>query len=191
MEENYCKIPTREEAWALLLEYNQSQSLINHALSVESVMRHFARLNGEDEEKWGIIGLVHDLDYEKYPDQHCAMTKKILEEHNWNSEWIRAILSHAYGFTTDVEPQSLLEKTLYAIDELTGLITAVTLVRPSKKLAEVEVKSVKKKWKEKQFASGVNREVIQIGSEKLGMPLDELIAESIKGMQEVADKIGL
>lgn len=191
MEENYGKIPTREEAWALLLEYNQSQSLINHALSVESVMRHFARLNGEDEEKWGIIGLVHDLDYEKYPDQHCAMTKKILEEHNWNSEWIRAILSHAYGFTTDVEPQSLLEKTLYAIDELTGLITAVTLVRPSKKLAEVEVKSVKKKWKEKQFASGVNREVIQIGAEKLGTPLDELIAESIKGMQEVADKIGL
>ncbi|MEN6296244.1 MAG: HD domain-containing protein [Chloroherpetonaceae bacterium] len=191
MEENYGKIPTREEAWALLLEYNQSQSLINHALSVESVMRHFARLNGEDEEKWGIIGLVHDFDYEKYPDQHCSMTKKILEEHNWNSEWIRAILSHAYGFTTDIEPQSLLEKTLYAIDELTGLITAVTLVRPSKKLAEVEVKSVKKKWKEKQFASGVNREVIQIGAEKLGTPLDELIAESIKGMQEVADKIGL
>jgi len=125
MDENNGKIPTRQEAWALLLEYNQSQSLINHALSVEAVMRHFARLNGEDEDKWGIIGLVHDLDYEKYPDQHCAMTKKILEEHNWNSEWIRAVLSHAYGFTTDVEPLSNLEKTLYAIDELTGLITAV------------------------------------------------------------------
>lgn len=191
MDENNGKIPTRQEAWALLLEYNQSQSLINHALSVEAVMRHFARLNGEDDDKWGIIGLVHDLDYEKYPDQHCAMTKKILEEHNWNSEWIRAVLSHAYGFTTDVEPLSNLEKTLYAIDELTGLITAVALVRPSKKLADVEVKSVKKKWKEKQFASGVNREVIQVGAEKLGIPLDELIAETIKGMKEIADQIGL
>ncbi len=191
MEQNQNKIPTRDEAWALLLEYNQNQSLINHALSVEGVMRHFARLNNEDEEKWGIIGLVHDLDYEKYPDQHCTMTKIILEEHNWNSEWIRAVLSHAYGFTTDIEPQTQLEKTLYAIDELTGLITAVALVRPSKKIADVEVKSVKKKWKEKQFASGVNREVIQAGAERLGIPLDDLIAETIKGMQVIAENIGL
>lgn len=185
------RIPTREEALALLLKYNETQSLINHGLAVEAVMRHFARKNNEDEEKWGIIGLLHDLDYEKYPELHCQKTKEILEENNYPSDWIRSIMSHAYGFTTDIKPETQLEKTLFAIDELTGLITAVALVRPSKKLSDVEVKSVKKKWKEKNFAAGANREVILKGAEMLAVSLDNLIEETIEGMRFVAEKIGL
>jgi putative nucleotidyltransferase with HDIG domain len=185
------KIPTREEALELLLRYNQSESLIKHAKAVEGVMRYIARKLGEDEELWGIVGLVHDLDYEKYPEIHCQMTKQILEAEGWDPMLIRAILSHAWGTCTDVEPQSLMEKYLYAIDELTGLITAVALVRPSKSIAEVEVKSVKKKWKEKSFAAGANREIIQKGAEMLGISLDELIQLTIDGMKEVAKEIGL
>ncbi|MGB9772130.1 MAG: HDIG domain-containing metalloprotein [Candidatus Kapaibacteriota bacterium] len=185
------KIPTRNEALGLLLKYNKSDSLIKHAKAVEAVMRHIARILGEDEELWGIVGLVHDLDYEMYPEQHCQMTKKILEEQGWHPTIIRAVLSHAWGFCTDVQPQSLLEKYLYAIDELTGLITAVALVRPSKSISDVEVKSVKKKWKEKNFAAGANREVIQKGAEMLGISLDELIQMTIDGMKTVAKDIGL
>ncbi len=184
-------IPSREEALNLFLEYNKSQSLINHGKAVEAVMRYFAELNGEDPEKWGIIGLVHDLDYEMYPDEHCSKTKQILEELNWDEEYVRAILSHAWGFCTDIEPKTQLEKTLYAIDELTGLITAVALVRPSKSVMDVEVKSVKKKWKEKQFAAGANREVIEKGALMLGTPLDELIRHTIDGMKKAAVEIGL
>ena len=184
-------IPTYQEAMDLFLKYNETKSLINHGKSVEGVMRHFARLNNEDEEKWGIIGLVHDLDYEKYPDQHCVMTKKILEENQWDEEYIRAILSHGWGLVTDIEPKTKLEKTLYAIDELTGLITACALVRPSKSVMDLTVKSVKKKWKQKAFAAGANREVITKGAEMLGMELSDLIAESIEGMKEIAEEIGL
>jgi putative nucleotidyltransferase with HDIG domain len=184
-------IPTRDEAFDLFLKYNETQSLINHALAVEAVMRHFAKINNEDEEKWGIIGLLHDLDYEKYPEQHCQKTKEILEENNYPEDWIKSIMSHAYGFTTDIKPETQLEKTLYAIDELTGLITAVALVRPTKKLNDVEIKSVKKKWKEKSFAAGANREVILKGAEMLSLPLDYLIEETIAGMRSIADKIGL
>jgi predicted hydrolase (HD superfamily) len=179
-------IPNREEAFALLKEYNKTESLIGHALSVEAVMRHFAMLKGEDVEKWGVIGLVHDLDYEKYPDQHCTMTKQILENHNWSDEYIRAIMSHGWGTCTDVEPITNLEKTLFAIDELTGLITACVLVRPSKSIIDLEVKSVKKKWKEKSFAAGANREIIAKGAEMLGIPLDELIAQTIEGMKTIS-----
>ncbi len=185
------KVPTREEALSLLLKYNETQSLINHGLAVEGVMRYFAKINGEDEEMWGIIGLVHDLDYEKYPEQHCTVTKQILEAENWHPTWIRAVLSHAYGFTTDVEPQTNLEKTLFAIDELTGLITAVALVRPSKSLSDVEVESIKKKWKEKSFAAGANRDVIIKGAEMLNMQLDDLIDKTLKGMKIIATHIGL
>ncbi len=185
------KIPTREEALELFLKYNKSESLIKHGKAVEGVMRYIAKKLGEDEELWGIVGLVHDLDYEMYPDQHCQMTKKILEDEGWHPTLIRAVLSHAWGFCTDVEPKSLMEKYLYAIDELTGLITAVALVRPSKSIADVEVKSVKKKWKEKNFAAGANREVIQKGAEMLGISLDELIQLTIDGMKTVANDIGL
>jgi predicted hydrolase (HD superfamily) len=184
-------IPTREEALNLLLKYNKSESLINHGKAVEAVMRHFAELNGEDPDKWGIIGLVHDLDYEQYPDQHCTMTKKILEEAGWDEEYIRAILSHAWGFTTDVEPKTLLEKTLYAVDELTGLITACALVRPSRSVMDLEVKSVKKKWKDKRFAAGADRAIIQKGCDMLGIPRDDLIRHTIDGMRKVAKDIGL
>lgn len=184
-------IPSREEALSLFLEYNKTQSLINHGKAVEAVMRHFAELNGEAPEKWGIIGLVHDLDYEMYPDEHCSHTKIILEGLNWDDEYIRAVLSHAWGFCTDFEPITELEKTLYAVDELTGLITAVALVRPSKSIMDVEVKSVKKKWKEKQFAAGANREVIEKGAAMLGIPIEELIQHTIDGMKKVAADIGL
>lgn len=184
-------IPTREEAYRLLTEYNKSDSLIKHALTVEAVMRHFAGLFQEDPEKWGIIGLIHDLDYERYPDEHCAKTREILAERGWPEDYIRAVVSHGWKVCSDVEPVERMEKVLYTIDELTGLIAATALMRPSKSIMDTEVKSVKKKWKQKGFAAGVNREVIAEGAKLLGMELDEIIAETIKGMQKVAAEIGL
>ena len=183
--------PTREEALALFQKYNNDRSLLHHALSVEAVMRYLARKNGEDEDRWGVIGLIHDLDYEQYPEEHCAKTKEILEENNWPEDYIRAVLSHGWGLVTDVEPLTTLEKTLYAIDELTGLITACALVRPSKSVMDLEVKSVKKKWKQKSFAAGANREIITKGAELLGVEVSELIQDTIMGMREVANEIGL
>jgi predicted hydrolase (HD superfamily) len=185
------KLPTREEALAILQEYNKNDSLLKHAYAVEGVMRYVARKRGEDEDKWGIIGLIHDLDYEKFPDQHCTKTREILEEHSWPEEYIRAAISHGWGLCADVEPQTTLEKTLYAIDELTGLVTASALVRPSKSVMDTTVKSVKKKWKSPAFAAGVDRSVIQKGAEMLGVGIEELIEDTIKGMQEVAEAIGL
>jgi len=183
--------PTREEALALLKEYNQTESLINHGLAVEAVMRHMARKHNEDEEKWGIIGLVHDLDYGKYPEEHCIMTEKILNERGWPQEYIRAAISHGWGLCVDVEPQSLLEKTLYAIDELTGLITACVLVRPSKSIMDLKTKSVRKKFKQKAFSAGVDRGIIEKGSEMLEIELNDLIADTIEGMRDIAPEIGL
>ena len=145
------KIPTREEAYALLTQYNKSESLLKHALAVEGVMRYSARKRGEDEEKWGIIGLVHDLDYEQFPEEHCHKSEEILKENGWPEEYIRAVISHGWGICSDVEPQTELEKVLYAIDELTGLVVATALVRPSKSVMDVKTKSVKKKWKDKRF----------------------------------------
>jgi len=173
------KVPTREEAYQLLTEYNKSDSLIKHALAVEGVMRYFARKRGEDEEKWGVIGLVHDLDYEQFPEEHCQKSEEILRE------------SHGWGLCSDVEPQTELEKVLYAIDELTGLVVTTALVRPSKSVMDVKVKSVKKKWKDKRFAAGVDRSIIEKGAQKLGIELSDLIADTIAGMQEVAEEIGL
>jgi len=137
-------VPTRDEALALLHEYNESEGLRKHAYSVEGVMRYCARKHGEDEDKWGIIGLVHDLDYERFPDQHCTMTRTILEEHDWPEEYIRAVVSHGWGICSDTEPKSTLEKTLYAIDEMTGLVTANAMVRPSGSVMDMSVKSVRK-----------------------------------------------
>lgn len=185
------KTPTREDALNLLHEHNKSDSLRKHAYTVEGVMRHIARKRGEDEEKWGIIGLIHDLDYEKFPEQHCAKTREILEEHDWPAEYIRAAVSHGWGICSAVEPESTLEKTLYAIDELTGLVAANALVRPSKSVMDMTVKSVKKKWKSPAFAAGVDRSIIQKGAEMLGVELGELIEDTIMGMREVADEIGL
>jgi putative nucleotidyltransferase with HDIG domain len=185
------EIPTREIALELFKFYNKSESLMKHALSVESVMRYMAKKHGEDEEKWGIIGLIHDLDYEMYPDQHCKMTEKILRENDWPEEYIRAVLSHGWGLVTDIKPVSLMERTIYAVDELTGLVTTSALVRPSKSVLDMEARSVKKKWNDKKFAAGVDRSVIEKGAEMLGVSLDELITDCIMGMRTVAKEIGL
>ena len=184
-------IPDRNAALALFKEYNKTESLYKHALSVEAVMRYMARKAGEDEEKWGIIGLIHDLDYEMYPEQHCKMTRKILEGKNWPSEYIRAVMSHGWGLATDIEPVTLLEKTIFAIDELTGLVATSALVRPSRSVLDMEVRSVKKKWTDKKFAAGVDRSVIEKGAEMLGVSIDDLILDCIMGMREVAAEIGL
>jgi len=183
-------IPTYDEALSLLKEFNQSESLLKHAYSVEGVMRYMARKRGE-EEKWGIIGLVHDLDYERFPEQHCGKTREILTERGWPEEYIRAIMSHGWGICSDVEPQNDMEKILFTIDELTGLITAVAIIRPSRSVADLEVKSVMKKWKDKAFAAGVNRSVIEKGTAMLGIELKDLVTDVIMGMREVADRIGL
>ena len=185
------KIPTREEAYELLTQYNKSDSLIKHALAVEGVMRYFARKRGEDEEKWGIIGLVHDLDYEQFPEEHCRKSDEILRANGWPEEYIRAVISHGWGICSDAEPQTELEKVLYAIDELTGLVVTTALIRPSKSVLDVKTKSVKKKWKDKRFAAGVDRSIIEKGAQMLDMDLTELITDTIKGMQEVAEEIGL
>jgi putative nucleotidyltransferase with HDIG domain len=184
-------IPTRKEALEVFRSYNKSASLYKHALSVEAVMRFMARKHGEDEEKWGIIGLIHDLDYEMYPDQHCTMTEKILKEEGWPEEYVRAVISHGYGICSDTEPQSLLEKTLFAIDELTGLVTTSALVRPTRSVLDMEAKSVRKKWTDKRFAAGVDRSVIEKGAAMLGVDLNELITDTIMGMREVAEYIGV
>ena len=183
--------PTYDEALSLLKEFNKSESLLKHAYSVEGVMRYMARKMGEDEEKWGIIGLMHDLDYERFPEQHCKKSREILEERGWPEEYIRAIVSHGWGICTNVEPQTEMEKALYAIDELTGLITAVAIIRPSKSVADLEAKSVMKKWKDKSFAAGVNRSVIEKGTVMLGVELRDLVTDVIMGMREVADRVGL
>ena len=183
--------PTREDALQLLKEYNQNESLIKHALAVEGVMRHFARKRGEDEEKWGIVGIVHDLDYEKFPEQHCRKSEEILRERKWPEEYIRAVVSHGWGICSEVTPESDMEKVLFAVDELTGLVTTSALVRPSKSVLDMEASSVKKKWKDKRFAAGVDRSIIEKGAAMLGMDLSALITETIQGMREVAEEIGL
>ena len=184
-------VPTRDEALALLKKYNKTESLIKHALAVEGVMRYFARQRGEDEEKWGTIGLIHDLDYEQFPDQHCHKTEEILRENDWPEEYIRAVISHGWGICTEVKPESEMEKVLYTIDELTGLVVTTALVRPSKSVMDVKTKSVKKKWKDKRFAAGVDRSIIEKGAEMLGIELPDLINDTIMGMREVAEDIGL
>jgi predicted hydrolase (HD superfamily) len=183
--------PSREEALSLLKRYNKNEALIKHALAVEAVMRYCARKRGLDEQMWGVIGLIHDLDYEQFPAQHCRKTEEILISENWPADYVRAVLSHGWGICTDVEPQSELEKVLYTVDELTGLVAATALVRPSRSVLDMQAKSVKKKWKDKSFAAGVNRDVISKGVEMLGMELGELIDDVIMGMREVADEIGL
>ncbi len=180
----------REEAFALLSAYN-GDALVTHGLAVEGTMRYMARKAGEDEEMWGIVGLLHDLDYEKFPEQHCHKTAQILREKGYSEEIIRAIMSHGWGICTDVEPQSRMEKTLYAVDELTGLITACALVRPSRSVMDLELSSAKKKYKDARFAAGASREVIQKGADILGVSIDELIVDVITAMREIAPSLGL
>jgi putative nucleotidyltransferase with HDIG domain len=183
--------PTREATWELVKEYLPSEQMRKHSLAVEAVMRHFARKCGEDEEMWGLVGLAHDIDYERHPEQHCARAPEILRQAGWPEEYIRAVVSHGWGICSDVEPLTPLEKTLFTIDELTGLVAAAALVRPSKSILDIPVKSVSKKWKDKAFAAGADRSIIEKGAAMLGVELNELIAETIDGMRSEAEAIGL
>ncbi|MBN1846499.1 MAG: HDIG domain-containing protein [Sedimentisphaerales bacterium] len=184
-------VPTRQQALDLLQQYNHSDRLRKHALAVEAAMRYLARKHGQPEESWGIIGLIHDLDYEQFPEQHCTKTAEILRRNRWPEDYVRAAVSHGWGICSDVEPLTDLEKTLYAVDELTGLITAAVLVRPSRSLHDLTAKSVRKKWKDKRFAAGVDRELIEKGAALLGVDLTELITDTIAGMRQAADELGL
>jgi putative nucleotidyltransferase with HDIG domain len=181
----------RDEALALLKAYNDNPALVQHGIQVGACMAHFAEKGGEDAERWEVLGILHDLDYEKYPDEHCHKAAEILRERGYDEELIRAMMSHAWGICTDVEPLSPMEKTLYAVDELSGLVNACVLVRPSKSVLDLEVKSVKKKFKQKSFAAGVDRETVKKGAEMLDMSLDELIAEVIEAMRKRADECGV
>ena len=184
---------TREEAFELLKEYNQDEFHLKHARTVEGVMKYFAREDGygEEEEFWGIVGLLHDLDFEKYPQEHCIKSQEIMRERGLDERLIRATASHGYGITVDIKPEHHMEKVLYATDELTGLIGAAALMRPSKSTLDMELKSLKKKFKTPKFAAGCSREVIKNGADMLGWDLDELLQRTILAMQEVGKTIGL
>lgn len=181
----------RKQAWALLTEYTTNENLIKHALAVEAAMRAYARKFGEDEEKWGITGLLHDFDYEQHPaaEEHPAWGANLLAEQGWPEDVVYAIRAH--GDRLGLPRKSLMDKALYAVDELTGLIVAVALVRPSKSILDVDVKSIKNKWKDKAFARGVHREAIEKGAADLGVDLSEHIAIVLSAMQGIADDLGL
>ncbi|MDR3231320.1 MAG: HDIG domain-containing protein [Synergistaceae bacterium] len=187
-------VPTREEALSLLRKYNQDESHIKHALAVEGTMRHFARRMGGDESLWGVVGILHDIDWERTmsePARHCNLAPELLREAGVDEDVIHAVQSHGYGICCDVEPKNDMEKVLFAIDELTGLVITAGLVRPSKSLSDLEVKSVKKKWKDKTFARGVDRDIIQKGAERMGAPLDELIEQTIAALRPIEKEVGL
>ena len=176
---------TRDEAFSLLREYNEDSFHIKHALTVEGVMRYFAKElgYGDEEEFWGIVGLLHDLDFERYPDQHCIKSQEILRERGVDERIVRATASHGYGLTVDIKPEHEMEKVLYAVDELTGLIGATALMRPSRSVSDLELKSVKKKFKTPSFAAGCSRQVISQGADMLGWSLDDLISRTILAMR--------
>ena len=176
---------TREEAWERLTEYNQDEFHLQHAQTVEKTMRYFAKElgYGEEEEFWGIVGLLHDLDFEKYPEEHCIKSQEIMRERGVDERVIHATASHGYAITVDIQPEHEMEKVLYAVDELTGLIGAVVLMRPSKSVQDLTLKSVKKKYKSKNFAAGCSREVIERGADMLGWTLDDLIQRTIDALK--------
>ena len=174
---------TREQALALLQKYNKEPFHIQHALTVEGVMRWFAQENGENVDFWGLCGLLHDIDFEIYPDQHCQKAPELLAEVNASPEMVHAICSHAYGMSSDVEPEHHMEKILFAVDELTGLIGAAARMRPSKSVMDMELSSLKKKFKDKKFAAGCSRDVIKQGAERLGWTLDETLDKTILAMR--------
>ena len=179
----------RKEALELLRKYNKEPFHILHGLTVEGTMRYFAKQYGEDEEYWGIVGLLHDIDFEMYPEEHCTKCIEILKENNISDEMIYSIRSHAYGLCSDAKPEKQMEKILFAIDELTGLIGAAIKMRPSKSTKDLEVSSLKKKFKDKKFAAGCSRDVIMQGAENLGWALDELFEKTILAMRECEDKV--
>ena len=181
----------RNEAWNLLREYNEDSFHIRHALTVEGVMKYFAEKLGYGDEKdfWGTVGLLHDLDFEKYPEEHCIKSQEIMREKGVDERTIRATASHGYGLTVDIKPEHEMEKVLYATDELTGLLGAVAIMRPSKSVQDLELKSAKKKFKNEKFAAGCSRKVIEDGAEMLGWDLDKLIEETILAMRVDEEKI--
>ena len=182
----------REEALELLKEYNKEPFHIRHALTVESVMKYFASKLGysnDEVEFWGIVGLLHDLDFEKYPEEHCKKVQEIMREKNIDEKIIHGVASHGYGLVSDIKPEHEMEKVLYATDELTGLIGAAALMRPSKSVQDMELKSIKKKFKDKKFAAGCSRDVIENGTKMLGVELDNLIQDTILAMRVDEDKI--
>lgn len=181
----------REKALSVLRQYNENEALIRHAMSVEAVMRAFAAEAGEDVEYWGAVGLLHDVDYEKYPEEHCKKAPELLQAAGYDEAFIHAVVSHGYGLVTAVEPQLYMEKVLFATDELTGLIAATAIMRPSKSVMDLEVSSVKKKFKDKKFAAGVNRDVVRQGCEMLGLELDTVMEKCIAGMRENHEALGL
>ena len=173
----------RQQALELLQKYNKESFHLLHALTVEGVMRWFAKENGEDVEFWGLCGLLHDVDFEQYPDQHCIKAPELLAEINASADMVHAICSHGYGLCSDVEPVHLMEKIMFAVDELTGLIGAAARMRPSKSVSDMELSSLKKKFKDKKFAAGCSRDVIKEGAERLGWTLDELMDKTILAMR--------
>ncbi|HEY9054015.1 MAG TPA: HD domain-containing protein [Rectinemataceae bacterium] len=181
----------RNEAIELWRQWNAEDSLWRHALSVEAAMRHFASISGEDVEFWGIVGLLHDIDYGKFPSEHLKHAGRILRDAGYSEELVHAVLSHGWGLCSDVEPVHRMEKILYAVDELTGFIAACAYVRPSRSVLDMEVKSVKKKWSSAAFAAGVDRSVIEKGAQMLGIGLDDLIGETILALRKIAGDIGL
>ncbi len=186
-------IPTREEAWELLTEFNKDEFHLKHARVVEGVMKHFARELGfaEEEEFWGVVGLLHDLDFEEYPQEHCIKSQQILKERGIDDRINHATASHGYELTVDIKPEHEMEKVLYAVDELTGLIGAAAIMRPSKSTLDLELSSVKKKYKTTKFAAGCSREVIERGAKMLGWELEELLQKTIIALREVEQTTGL
>lgn len=179
----------REKALQLLKKYNKEPFHILHAITVESVMQYFAKEYREDEEFWGIVGLLHDIDFEQYPEEHCKKAPELLKEMEASEEMVHAICSHGYGICSEVKPEHIMEKILFAVDELTGLIGAAAKMRPSKSTKDMELSSLKKKFKDKKFAAGCSREVIKNGAEMLGWELDELLEKTIIAMRETEDSI--
>lgn len=182
---------TRETAVGLLLEYNKEKFHIQHAVTVENVMKDYAEKLGYADEaaEWGIVGLLHDVDFEKYPEQHCIKAPELLREVNASDELIHAVCSHGYGITVDIKPEHEMERVLFACDELTGLIGAAALMRPSKSVSDMELKSLKKKFKDKKFAAGCSREIISKGAEMLGWELDKLLGDTLEVMRDAEEDI--
>ena len=182
---------TRETAVGLLLKYNKEKFHIQHAVTVENVMKDYAEKLGYADEaaEWGIVGLLHDADFEKYPEQHCIKAPELLREVNASDELIHAVCSHGYGITVDIKPEHEMERVLFACDELTGLIGAAALMRPSKSVSDMELKSLKKKFKDKKFAAGCSREIISKGAEMLGWELDKLLGDTIEIMRSAEKAI--
>ena len=180
---------SREDALKLLMTYNKDTFHIRHALTVESIMRYFANKLGyyQEEDYWGIVGLLHDLDYEMYPDEHCVKVVEILKNHDIEQEFIDSICSHGYDHRVSIKPEHIMEKTLYAVDELTGLVGACALMRPSKSCKDMELKSLKKKFKDKKFAAGCNRDIILRGAEMMGIEIDDLLQKTLDAMKVSED----